>query len=176
MTDIYVGIDPGKDGAVAFYVDKWFVYDCPLIETSRKRVRSKKTGKMTERVKKESSPVLMTKLFHDVAVAAGITDPRYNVTIERVSAMPTQGVTSMFSFGRNFGQWEGVIAAIGCTVNHVSPVRWKRAMLKDLPKGKETSRLRAIQLFPDLAGELSRKKDNGRAEAVLIGEYGRRIV
>lgn len=176
MTVIHVGIDPGKGGAVAFCVDDmWHVYDCPLVETSTKTRTNKTTGKKTTTVKKESSPVLMAKLFRDVLEAVERSNPRFVVHVEKVSAMPGQGVTSMFSFGRNFGQWEGVIASLGCEVHYVTPQRWKKAMLAGQPKGKEIARMRALQLFPYLADHLKRKKDDGRAEALLIGEHGRGV-
>jgi crossover junction endodeoxyribonuclease RuvC len=171
-----MGIDPGKTGALAMRSldGLWRGVDCPLVETSTKTRKSKTTGKVTTTVKKESSPVLMAELIRDVMEAAVHKDARFVVYVEKVSAMPGQGVTSMFSFGRNFGQWEGAVAALGCEIHYVTPQRWKKVMLADAPKGKEASRMKALQLFPYLAAELKRKKDNGRAEALLIGEYGRR--
>ena len=174
MSVIHIGIDPGKGGAIAFYENEaWRTVDCPLIETKRTTRKNKTTGKVTTTIKNESSPVLMAALLREISEAATSTSSRLVVHIEKVGAMPGQGVTSMFSFGRNFGQWEGVIAAYGCEVHYVTPQRWKKAMLAGQPKGKETSRMRALQLFPYLAHELKRKKDNGRAEALLIGEHGR---
>lgn len=171
MKVVHIGIDPGKSGALAVYMDgTWRVADCPLVETSTKVRKNKTTGKVTKTVKKEASPVLMAGLIRE-AMQDGA---RVVVHIEKVSAMPGQGVTSMFSFGRNFGQWEGVVAAFGCALHYVTPQRWKKAMLAGQPKGKEASRMRALQLFPYLADELKRKKDDGRAEALLIGEHGRR--
>ena len=174
MTTIHVGIDPGKEGAIAFHQNgTWRVEDCPLVETKTVRRKNKKTGKITETVKKESSPLLMTTLFQDALTEAGRSNPKFVVYIEKVGAMPGQGVTSMFSFGRNFGQWEGVIAALRCEVHYVTPRRWKKEMLADMPKGKESGRMRALQRFPYLASSLKFKKNHGRAEALLIGEYGR---
>jgi crossover junction endodeoxyribonuclease RuvC len=173
-----MGIDPGKTGALAMRSldGLWRGVDCPLVETSTKTRTNKKTGKKTTTVKKESSPILMAGLIRDVRDAAVHKDARLVVFVEKVSAMPGQGVTSMFSFGRNFGQWEGAIAALGCEIHYVTPQRWKKVMLADAPKGKEAARMKALQLFPYLAEELKRKKDNGRAEALLIGEYGRRTL
>jgi len=177
LTTIYAGIDPGKTGALAFALGDahWQVEDCPLIETSTVRRKNKKTGKVTETVKKEASPLLMAELFRDAIRAAGRANPNLVVYIEKVAAMPGQGVTSMFSFGRNFGQWEGVITALGCSVHYVTPQRWMKTMLADMPKGKESARMRALQLFPHLADRLKFKKNNGRADALLIAEYGRRV-
>jgi crossover junction endodeoxyribonuclease RuvC len=176
MSTIHVGVDPGKGGAIAFHVGgRWLVHDCPLVETSTKTRTNKKTGKKIVTVKKESSPILMATLFRDVLEKEGRSNPKFVVHVEKVSAMPGQGVTSMFSFGRNFGQWEGVIAALGCEVHYVTPQRWKKTMLAGQPKGKEAARMRALQLFPYLVDALKRKKDDGRAEALLIGEYGRGV-
>lgn len=176
MNVVYMGIDPGKSGALAMRSldGLWRGVDCPLVETKTVKRKNKKTGKITTTVKKESSPVLMAGLIRDVMAAAVHKDARFVLYIEKVSAMPGQGVTSMFSFGRNFGQWEGVIAALGCEVHYVTPQRWKKVMLADAPKGKESARMKALQLFPYLADELKFKKNEGRAEALLIGEYGRR--
>lgn len=171
---VHVGIDPGKSGAVAIYEQgKWRVFDCPLVETKTVTRKSKKTGKVTKNVKKEASPLLMAGIFREIGNGYALDGPIV-VHIEKVSAMPGQGVTSMFSFGRNYGQWEGVVAALNYVVNHVTPQRWKKTMLADMPKGKEVSRMRALQLFPYLANDLKFKKHDGRAEALLIGEYGRR--
>ena len=169
-----MGIDPGKGGALAIHQDgAWRVEDCPLVETSTVKRKNKKTGKTTVTVKKESSPVLMAGLIRGVLADCG-GPSQVVVIVEKVSAMPGQGVTSMFSFGRNYGQWEGAIAALACETHHVTPQRWKKAMLADAAKGKEAARMKALQLFPYLAEELRLKKHDGRAEALLIGEYGRR--
>lgn len=93
------------------------------------------------------------------------------VVLERVGAMPHQGVSSTFSFGRGVGRIEGVIAAASLCVEYVTPVVWKRHYkLPGGPKNKELSRAKAIQLFPNVVG-LSRKKDAGRAEALLIARW-----
>ncbi len=89
--------------------------------------------------------------------------------------MPKQGVTSSFNFGYGLGIWEGIIAAYELPLEKVSPQRWKKTMLADMGKTKDASRYKAISLFPEVAGQLSRVKDDGRAEALLLAEYGRRL-
>lgn len=109
---------------------------------------------------------------------AGILRPfldRYNVfaVLEDVHAMPQQGVSSTFTFGEGKGIWEGILGAYDITTHMVSPQVWKKNL--GLDKDKNTSRIRAVELFPTLAPELSRVKDDGRAEAILMAEYGRRL-
>jgi crossover junction endodeoxyribonuclease RuvC len=80
----------------------------------------------------------------------------------------------MFTMGRGLGTWEGVLAGLGIPYELVTPQRWKKALMDGMGKDKDASRLQAIRLFPAIAGQLARKKDDGRADALLIAEYGRR--
>jgi hypothetical protein len=93
-----------------------------------------------------------------------------HVYVESGRAMPRQGVTSMFRYGRVCGAIEGVIAACRIPVTMVEPAVWKRHLR--LNSSKEDCRARAIQLLPDATGELQRIKDHHRAEAILLGFYG----
>jgi hypothetical protein len=97
------------------------------------------------------------------------------VVLENIHSMPKQGVASSFSFGKGFGMWLGIIAAFKLPMELVSPQRWKKEILVDMGQGKDASRFKAIALFPSIAEQLSRKKDDGRAEALLLAEYGRRL-
>jgi crossover junction endodeoxyribonuclease RuvC len=90
--------------------------------------------------------------------------------LERVASRPGQGVASMFKFGRGVGQVEGVLAALGVPVSLVTPAKWKGSLR--IPADKGAARIRAAQLWPGLAGTFARVKDDGRAEAALIGLYG----
>jgi crossover junction endodeoxyribonuclease RuvC len=90
--------------------------------------------------------------------------------VENGRAMPRQGVSSMFRFGRICGALEGVIAARGVPLTMVEPATWKKHL--HLNSSKEDCRARAIQLLPSAAGELQRVKDHNRAEAILLGFYG----
>jgi crossover junction endodeoxyribonuclease RuvC len=97
------------------------------------------------------------------------------VFLEKVSAMKGQGVTSMFSFGTNYGTWLGIIAAFHFPYTLVTPQAWKKAMMEGMDKSNDDGdRQRALQLFPEMGVHLARKKDDGRADALLICEYGRR--
>jgi len=95
--------------------------------------------------------------------------------VEKVGSMPGQGVASTFRFGRAVGVVDGVLGALGVPTQYVSPAVWKRyfGLLK---KPKDASRLIALEWFPNCAAELTRKKDHGRAEALLIGLWGRSLL
>ena len=86
--------------------------------------------------------------------------------VEQVGAMPKQGVASMFTFGHCLGVIDGVVAALGIPVVMVTPQTWKK--FHGLTADKEMARTKAIRLFPNNSGQLSRKKDIGRAEALLM--------
>jgi crossover junction endodeoxyribonuclease RuvC len=92
--------------------------------------------------------------------------------IEDVHAMPGQGVSSTFKFGRSVGVVAGVLGALDIPIRWVSPAKWKGAM--GLSKDKGASRRRAQELWPTHAATFSRVRDDGRAEAALIAAYGRR--
>ena len=153
-----IGIDPGLTGAVAVLPEGLF-FDTPVASV-------KKGGKKVYLVAE------MVALF--LVYRASEVPDRAHVYIEDVHAMPGQGVSSTFSFGRGYGLWEGIVAALGIPYTLVSPVRWKRAMMDGMGKEKGASRIRAGQLFPRFIGQLTRVKDHGRADALLIAEYGRR--
>ena len=93
--------------------------------------------------------------------------------IEHVHSMPKQGVSSTFKFGTNFGTWLGIMAALGVPHILVTPREWQRGLV--LPSAGATSKERSLavarSLFPD--AELSRQKDHGRADALLIGWWAK---
>jgi hypothetical protein len=145
-----IGIDPGKTGAVAVLWE----------------------GGASDVIDMPPSPV-------GLRAELGIEDqplspsPRFVAYVEKQQAMPKQGVSSTFKIGQSYGEILGVFGALSIRVVTVTPVKWKTAMgLRG--KDKDASRALAMRLFPQLAGELQRKKDHGRAEALLIAEWGRR--
>ena len=152
-----IGIDPGASGAVAIVTaagELVHVFDMPAVEV-------KIGGKNKRRV----SPEMLAselKLYADQGATA---------YVEHVSAMPGQGVTSMFAFGEAFGLARGVLAGLRVPTYTVPPAVWKRAL--QVNAGKDGSRAKAAQLWPSQAGEFKRIKDDGRAEAALIAEWGR---
>ena len=90
--------------------------------------------------------------------------------IERVHALPKQGVTSSFSFGLSYGLVRGVLAALGVSVQLVTPQEWKRSFR--LGPDKNEARIIASRLFPQNAMCFTRAKDDGRAEAALLALFG----
>jgi len=107
-----------------------------------------------------------------VALLTPYTRPQAHVILEESQAMPGQGTRSMLTVGVGFGLWLGILAALTLPYTRVRPALWKRTL--GLGKDKEHARLRAMQLFP--GADLRRKKDHGRAEALLLAWYGLRQV
>ena len=92
------------------------------------------------------------------------------VVIEHVSAMPGQGVTSMFNFGQSFGILKGICTAMQLPMYFVRPAKWKK-YFNLLNSEKDASRTRAIEIFPYFSSNLARKKDSNKADAILIASY-----
>ncbi len=91
------------------------------------------------------------------------------VILERVNAFPGQGVSSSFAFGQGYGTIIGVVQALGFPLHLVHPTVWKKHF--KLPgKDKEAARAMAMRFYPYATG-LKRKKDAGRAEALLLARY-----
>jgi crossover junction endodeoxyribonuclease RuvC len=90
--------------------------------------------------------------------------------IERVHALPKQGVTSSFSFGLSYGLVRGVLAALSVPVSLVTPQEWKKSFR--LGASKNEARVIAARLFPANSGSFTRAKDDGRAEAALLALFG----
>jgi len=151
---IVVGIDPGLSGAVAVLDlnnKRLAVHDMPTV--------SIKSGKSEKR---QLSEPQLAAILRQVA-----PDHAY---LEFVSAMPGQGVSSMFNFGMGYGAIRGVLAALNIASTTVTPVKWQRDLA--VAKGKDGNRARAIQLFPEYAHLFARVKDDGRADAALIAHWG----
>lgn len=150
-----VAIDPGQTGAVAhLHNDGRFccVHDMPVVD---KRVSAYLLAELVRRLKNESGE-------------------ECTFIVEKVAAMPKQGVSSTFTFGQGYGIVLGVLAALRCRLGLVRPAEWKRKM--GLSAEKEPCRQKALELFPDAVQMLQRKKDHGRAEALLLGFwYARRL-
>ena len=92
------------------------------------------------------------------------------VVIEQVSAMPGQGVTSMFNFGQSFGVLKGICSAMQLSMYFVRPAKWKKyyGLIKT---EKDASRTKVIEIFPYISSKLSKKKDSNKADAVLIANF-----
>ena len=149
-----IGIDPGLTGAIAIVGHSGSIpvlLDLPVV--------SKLSGKGNEL----SARLLLAALS---AHRADI-DAAY---VERVHAMPGQGVTGMFSLGRTVGVIDGILASLGIQTIYVEPSRWKRDLVLT-GKEKDAARTMAISLYPEAATNLARKKDIGRADALLIAHW-----
>lgn len=150
------GIDPGLTGGVALWDSKAggaTVWDMPVV------------------AKTMDVHVLQSLLRERIQYRDFINERRMAM-VERQQAMPGQGVSSTFRAGGNYASVLTTLTLTDIPFTLVSPARWKRAM--GLTQNKEDSRAMALQLFPYLANKLSRKKDEGRAEALLLMEYARR--
>lgn len=155
-----IGIDPGITGALALLDDEevLFVMDMPAME---------KTHGKGQQV---NAAILADNIRHCQAIAEN-KGCGLKAYLEQAAAMPKQGVTSMFSFGQSFGVIIGVLGALGIPQRLVRPQAWKkRAGLQGKPK--DAARALVIQQHPEIAGQLTRKKDCGRADAVLIARFG----
>ena len=152
-----IGIDPGLDGAIALLDEHGFPTDIWDMPTADVKVGGRK--------KRELDITQLTWILREIASGGN-----RSAIIEHVHAMPKQGVVSSFNFGKTYGATLGILAALGIQVTHVAPPKWKKAM--NVRGGKDASRLRASELFPDSAYWWQLKKHDGRAEAALIGYYG----
>ena len=152
----HIGIDPGLSGAIAVLTDESLqIHDMPVMTVDR-------NGKAKRQVSaNELAELLNLHAGRDC-----------HVYVERVSAMAGQGVTSVFSFGRSFGMIEGILAALKMPVTFVAPATWTRAIGRS--PGKDASRARAMELFPNYEYFFKRVKDDGRADAALIAHWGRK--
>lgn len=87
---------------------------------------------------------------------------------------PKMGATSAFNFGKGYGIWLGVLAALLLPYDEVHPMTWKKTIMADMSKEKDASRVKAMQCYPHAAKDLNLKKHHGRADALLLAEFGRR--
>jgi crossover junction endodeoxyribonuclease RuvC len=147
-----LGVDPGLTGAFAVIetsLDLLLVWDMPVALSG--------TGS-----RKEVIPVFVADIVRDTAPDVCF--------IERVGAMPKQGVSSVFSFGRSYGVVLGVLGALRVPVHLIAPAQWKRTM--KLGQDKAAARAMAVRLFPDAGHYFTRVRDHDRAEAALIAACG----
>ena len=155
---IYIGIDPGLSGAVAVLLPyEQHVFDTPTADVDGKR---------------KYLVSAMVKLLRPYAEHVGHDKL---AVLENVHSMPKQGVASSFCFGEGKGMWEGILAALEIPMELVSPQRWKKEIMADQGKEKSAARFKAMALFPSLADQLKLVKHDGRAEALLMAEYARRM-
>jgi crossover junction endodeoxyribonuclease RuvC len=169
----YVGIDPGTDGALAAIVDGRvaLLEDTPHLRVEVEK-RGSKEGKVNRRVPDDRGTWALLAALPGRCGVEGFVD--VVVALERVSAMPDQGVTSMFNFGVGWGIWRGVVAASGAASILVAPQTWKKALMQGAAKTKEASVDVAQRWYPDAAARLvgpRGRKLSGRADAILLARY-----
>ena len=150
-----IGIDPGLSGALAILDDlKIFdIFDMPVMSEGKKNKNQLNSAQLVNIIKKNI-----------------LTDKETIVIVEQVSAMPGQGVTSMFNFGQSFGVIKGICSAMQLPIYFVRPAKWKKyyGLIKT---EKDASRTKVIEIFPYISSKLSKKKDSNKADAVLIANF-----
>ena len=154
---LIIGIDPGISGAICFFEDGEVkdIIDMPVMADGKKNKRQINGPQTYNEI------YLRTKNFSNKDIF---------VVVEQVSAMPGQGVTSMFNFGQSFGVIKGICAALSVPIYFVRPSKWKKHF-NLIKTNKDASRTKVIEVYPDIASKLHRKKDSNRADAILIALY-----
>ena len=154
---LIIGIDPGISGSICFFEDGK-ILDVVEMPT------------MTDG-KKNKKQVNGSQIYNEITNRIKQTDKKnIKVIIEQVSAMPGQGVTSMFNFGQSFGILKGICSAMQLSMYFVRPAKWKK-YFNLINSEKDASRTKAIEIFPYFSNNLSKKKDSNKADAILIASY-----
>ena len=152
---IIIGIDPGVSGAICILTDGKIteIYEMPTMIDGKKNKKQVNGAEVTNIINKEL-----------------VNEKDINVVIEHVSAMPGQGVTSMFNFGQSFGVLKGICAALKLSVHFIRPVKWKKHF-NLINTEKDASRTKVIEVFPYISSKISKKKDANKADAILIARF-----
>ena len=154
---LIIGIDPGISGSICFFKDGKIleVIEMPTMTEGKKNKRQVNGSQIFNEISKRISKVENLDI---------------RVIIEQVSAMPGQGVTSMFNFGQSFGILKGICSAMQLPMYFVRPAKWKK-YFNLINSEKDASRTRAIEIFPYFSDQLSKKKDANKADAILIASF-----
>ena len=152
---IIIGMDPGISGAICILMDGKIteIYEMPTMIDGKKNKKQVNGAEVTNIINKEL-----------------VNEKDINVVIEHVSAMPGQGVTSMFNFGQSFGVLKGICAALKLPVHFIRPVKWKKHF-NLINTEKDASRTKVIEVFPYISSKISKKKDANKADAILIARF-----
>ena len=153
---LIIGIDPGISGSICFFENG------KIIEVIEMPV-------MTDG-KKNKKQVNGAQIYNEFFKRINNKDDEIRVVIEQVSAMPGQGVTSMFNFGQSYGILKGICSAMQLPMFFVRPAKWKK-YFNLINSQKDASRTRAIEIFPYFSTQLSKKKDSNKADAILIASF-----
>jgi len=150
-----IGIDPGLSGGIAILKNNKVlnIFDMPVMPEGKKNKRQL------------NSAMLVTLIKENIR-----DDEEAIVVVEQVNAMPGQGVTSMFNFGQTFGAIKGVCAALELPIFLVRPTKWKKHF-ELINSSKDSSRTKAIEMYPTLSSQLAKKKDVNKSDAILIARF-----
>jgi|TARA_B100001093_G_scaffold200429_1_gene192548 crossover junction endodeoxyribonuclease RuvC len=150
-----IGIDPGLSGGIAVLKKNKVLalFDMPVMPEGKKNKRQLNSAQLANIIKDNI-----------------VNDEEVVVIVEQVNAMPGQGVTSMFNFGQTFGAIKGICAALGLSIFFVRPSKWKKHF-ELINSSKDSSRTKAIEMYPNLSNDLSKKKDVNKSDAILIARY-----
>ena len=154
---LIIGIDPGISGAICFFENGEViqVIDMPTMAEGKKNKRQ----------------VNGRQIFNEISkIINKYSNKEISVVVEQVSAMPGQGVTSMFNFGQSYGVIKGICAAMQLPIFFVRPAKWKKHF-NLINSQKDASRAKAIDMFPNISSLLSKKKDANKADAILIASF-----
>ncbi len=154
---LIIGIDPGISGSICFFEDGKIndVIEMPT---------------MTEG-KKNKKQVNGSQIYNEISKRINKFQKKdVRVIVEQVSAMPGQGVTSMFNFGQSFGILKGICSAMQLPIYFVRPAKWKK-YFNLINSEKDASRTRVIEIFPYFSSQLTKKKDANKADAILIASF-----
>ena len=154
---LIIGIDPGITGSICFFEDGKIndVVEIPSMPEGKKNKRQ----------------VNGAQTYHEISSRIkNIKKEKIKVIIEQVSAMPGQGVTSMFNFGQSYGILKGICSAMQLPMYFVRPAKWKK-YFNLINSEKDASRTKAIEVFPYFSSNLAKKKDSNKADAILIASY-----
>ena len=154
---LIIGIDPGISGAICFFKNGEVkeILDIPNMADGKKNKRQINGPQIYNEISKRIINIPKNEVV---------------VIIEQVSAMPGQGVTSMFNFGQSFGVLKGICSAMQLSMHFVRPAKWKK-YFNLIKTEKDASRTKVIEIFPYISSQLSRKKDSNKADAILIASF-----
>ena len=154
---LIIGIDPGISGSLCFFEDGKIldVIEMPVMAEG----------------KKNKKQVNGSQIYNEITKRTKLIDKKdIRVIIEQVSAMPGQGVTSMFNFGQSYGILKGICSAMQLSMYFIRPAKWKK-YFNLINSEKDASRTKAIGIFPYFSSNLAKKKDSNKDDAILIANY-----
>jgi crossover junction endodeoxyribonuclease RuvC len=159
---IIAGIDPGNEGAIAFVsfdgvnFSYQGIFDMPTLKTEGKGKTKKGNPKIHTVIDEHELRNILTS--HSI----------HHLFLEKAQSMPGQGAPATFNYACSYAIIRGLCVGLQIPYTLIHPATWKRVMMKDMDKGKDSAIVRAKQLFP--TADIGKK--DGRAEALLLALYG----